>query len=112
MRMIWPLENARASPSMPRTRAMKRSALVATSFGDSPRAAVAEEFPARSLLEDVPGQHSLKTAIVPFHQIGIGFRDLSESRQLAGLRGSLQGTGEHVGQREAPESFAKLLGAL
>src|SRR5690242_20237033 len=39
-------------------------------------AAVAEEFPARPLLQNVPGLPPLEAAVVPLHQVGIDLRYL------------------------------------
>jgi hypothetical protein len=53
------------------------------------RRAVAVEFPAGPLLEDLAGPFALGSAVVPLQQVLIDFRACREAGQRAGLRGPL-----------------------
>src|SRR5207247_4159718 len=63
-------------------------------------AAVAEHLPTGPLLQDVPGELSLVTAVIPLQQTGIDLDRTAETSQRARLRGALQRAGENASDRE------------
>ena len=67
----------------------------------SSRTTVAKQLPARTLLVDLLGTTPLVLAIIPFYQIAVGLRFISESGQLTGSDRALQRTGEHSCESEA-----------
>jgi len=75
-------------------------------------AAVAEQLPARSLLQDVGGRPALIAAVVPLHQIGIDDRAGPEAGQRTRLRGAHQGAGDNLDEGKAAQPLAELAGVL
>ena len=84
MRMIWPLENASTSPSHV---AHARNKTIGAASDISRRftvgTTVAKQFPPRTFVQDVLGQLPLEAAVVPFHEVGIDFRHVPQSRPMS-----------------------------
>src|SRR5262249_6642567 len=70
--------------------------------------AIAVEFPAGPLPQDVVGQLPLVAAVVPLDEVGIYLGAGPEAGQFARLRGTLQGAGENADKREPAQSLAQL----
>jgi hypothetical protein len=81
--MTWPLENAHVAADLvyPANKSVRAGGHVSRRFAVG--TAIAVEFPAGPLLEDIAGPFPLKTAVVPLDQIGIDFRAGSKTSQLA-----------------------------
>ncbi len=63
--------------------------------------AVVPQCPAGMALADFGRRQAFVRAVVPFHEIRVGFSD--EAGQRARLRGPDQGAGEHLAERRRPE---------
>src|SRR5262245_46843575 len=74
--------------------------------------AIAVEFPAGPLLEDVARQLPLEAAVVPLDQIVIDSRADAEPGQRTRLRGPQQRTGENAGEGKLPQPPTQLPGML
>src|SRR5215471_6043897 len=72
----------------------------------SSRTTIAKQLPARTLLMDLLGTTTLALAIIPFYQIVVGLRVISEPCQLARSDRALQRTGEHFRKSEALQPSA------
>src|SRR5580698_918881 len=70
-------------------------------------AAVSEQLPVWTFSQDLGRAQPLIFAVVPFHEIGIGFRKGCEPRQFAGTRRALQGAGKYLCELHALQPFPK-----
>jgi hypothetical protein len=70
-------------------------------------AAVSEQSPVWTFSQDLGRAQPLIFTVVPFHKIGIGFRNGREPRQFAGSRRTLQGAGKYLCELQALQSFPK-----
>jgi hypothetical protein len=76
----------------------------------SSRAAVAEQLPIGAILENLDRTATLILAVVPFQQIVIDRGLGSETSQLAGPGGALQGTGEDLRQPQSLQPLPETAG--
>jgi hypothetical protein len=70
-------------------------------------AAVSEQLPVWTFSQDLGRAQPLIFAIVPFHKIGIGFRNGCEPRQFAGSHRTLQRAGKYLCDLQAFQPFPK-----
>src|SRR5277367_4238921 len=73
------------------------------------RTAVAEEIPVRPLAKNFGGGQTFILAVVPFHEVRIGFRAGSEAGELASSSRTLQWAGKHLGKFHASHAFSQPL---
>src|SRR5262249_27897298 len=73
-------------------------------------ATVAKQFPVGALRPDLGGAAPLILAVVPFNQIAINFGLSPEAGPLTCPGRALQGTGIHLCERQAAQSFPELAG--
>src|SRR4030095_14916531 len=110
-RMKCPLENSSTSPCTACRRCTTQSARAEAWAGASPSwPAVAEQEPAGTLGLNLGGAAPLILAVVPFDQITIHCGHRPEAGQLTGPGRALQGTGIHLGERQAAQPFPELAG--
>ncbi len=81
-----------------------------TDVGDrlAPRAAVAEEVPARPLRADLGGPPALVRAVVPLGQVGDDLGDRREAGQLAGAAGARERADQDAREGQPPEPIAEV----
>jgi len=70
--------------------------------------AVAKQLPVGSFPLNFHRPAAFVFAVVPFHEIRVGFRALAETSEVAASRGALQRACEHFGEGPAEESAAQL----
>jgi len=73
----------------------------------SPRRSVTEDIPAGTSRQDVFGGQAFIVAVIPFDQVAIDFRPLSETGQFACVASALQGAGKDAREFQSFEPFSQ-----